>query len=121
MYRIPADKARSISYGKEGRVVVEPFEYSCELNDLQVGGSGYESDCSYVYDYGDVMNLAGYRDDDGYLYVHVWGREYLGGEDSGILFYGLGWLSFYAIPIVVVILILKYVISRIKDKMEDKE
>ncbi len=121
VYRIPADKARSISYGKEGRVVVEPFEYSCELNDLQVGGSGYESDCSYVYDYGDVMKLAGYRDDDGYLYVHVWGREYLGGEDSGILFYGLGWLSFYAIPVVVVILILKYVISRIKDKMEDKE
>ena len=121
VYRIPADQARSISYGEKDRVVVEPFEYSCELNGLYIGLNGYEHDCSYVYDYGDVMDLAGYRDDDGYLYVHVWGREHLGGEDSGVLLYGLSLLSLYAFPAAVVILVLKFLIDKMKKKREDGE
>ena len=108
VYRIPLDKVNDISYGETDRVVVEPFEASCYLHDLHVNvSSGFEHDCSYVYDYGDVANIPGYSDDDGYCYIHVWARIYLGSEDSFSLYLFAIFCLIFALPIIVVYLGLK--------------
>lgn len=107
VYRIPLDKVSDISYGEEKGVVVEPYEESCLLNDLSVRMNDFEHDCSYVYDYGDVMSLPGYRDNDGYCYIHVWGREYLGSGDSFTL-YLFSFISiFFILPAVILYVVLK--------------
>ncbi|MCR5209675.1 MAG: hypothetical protein K6C99_05660 [Lachnospiraceae bacterium] len=120
VYRIPKDKVNDISYGEINRVVVEPFNESLYLNDLQVSVGGFESDCSYVYDYGDVVSLPEYRDDDGYCYIHVWGREYLGSGD-GFTLYLLAIFSIYLVlPIVVFVIALKLLVYKVKNRKQKK-
>lgn len=107
VYRIPLDKVNDISYGETDSVVVEPFEESRCLHDLHVDISGFEHDCSYVYDYGDVMNLPGYSDDDGYCYIHVWARIYLGSEDSFSLYLFAILCLYIFLPLTLFYLIIK--------------
>ena len=107
VYRIPLDKVSDISYGEEKGVVVEPYEESCLLNDLSVRMNDFEHDCSYVYDYGDVMSLPGYRDNDGYCYIHVWGRKYLGSGDSFTLYLFSVISIFFILPAVILYVVLK--------------
>ena len=82
VYRVPLEEANNYSYGEKNRMVVEPFEEDCYLKNFQIGVRGFEHDCSYVYYYSDVMQLEDYREDDGYLYCHVWGRKHMGPEDG---------------------------------------
>lgn len=107
VYRIPLDKVSDISYGEKKSVVVEPYEESCLLNDLSVQMNDFEHDCSYVYDYGDVMSLPGYSEDDGYFYIHVWGRKYLGSGDSFTLYLFSVISIFFILPAVILYVVLK--------------
>ena len=117
VYRIPLDKVNDISYGKK-RVVIEPYEESCSLNNLNIEVKGFERDCSYVYYYDDVENLSEYRDDDGYCYIHVWGREKLG-SGEGFSFYLFAVLSiFFILPIVLLYIVLRSLAYKIINKMQ---
>ena len=117
VYRVPKDRANDINYGEEKRVVVEPYEESCYLNGLDITVRGFEHDCSYVYTYGNVMSLPGYRDDDGYCYIHVWGRKYLGSGD-GITLYMLAVISIYlGLPIVVLYMVLKWLTYKVINRL----
>ena len=117
VYRIPLDKVNDISYGKK-RVVIETYEESCSLNNLNIEVKGFERDCSYVYYYDDVENLSEYRDDDGYCYIHVWGREKLG-SGEGLSFYLFAVLSiFFILPIVLLYIVLRSLAYRIINKMQ---
>ena len=81
VYRVPIEKAADIEYGKKGNLIVEPWDrdgYTWPEN-VRVSGS-YEHDCSYVYDYYRMWDEV--RENDGYFYIHVWGRKYLGSEGS---------------------------------------
>ncbi len=120
VYRVPKERANDISYGEKKRVVVEPYEESCYLNDLNIVVSGFEHDCSYVYYYGDVMSLPEYHDDDGYCYIHVWGRKYLGSGDRFTL-YMLAVISiFFVLPIVILYLFLKLLVYKEINKHRKK-
>ena len=80
VYRIPLEEADNYSYGYLNGMVVEPFQQDCNKKNLQVNVGGYEHDFYYAYDYSDVIQLEDYRDDDGYLYCHVYGQKVMGKE-----------------------------------------
>ena len=120
VYRIPLDKVSDISYGEEKGVVVEPYEESCLLNDLSVRMNDFEHDCSYVYDYGDVMSQPGYRDDDGYCYIHVWGRKHLGSGDGFSLYLFSAISIFFILPVVVLYIVLKKLAHKLINKLRNK-
>ena len=120
VYRIPLDKVNDISYGEKKSVVVEPYEESCLLNDLSVRVSGFEHDCSYVYDYGDVMSRPGYSDDDGYWYIHVWGRKYLGAGDSFTLYLFSVISIFFILPVVIIYMVLKRLVYKHIDRLRNR-
>ena len=88
------------------------------MNNLNIEVKGFERDCSYVYYYDDVENLSEYRDDDGYCYIHVWGREKLG-SGEGLSFYLFAVLSiFFILPIVLLYIVLRSLAYKIINKMQ---
>ena len=120
VYRIPLDKVSDISYGEKKHVVVEPYEESCLLNELSIRMNDFEHDCSYVYDYGDVMSQPGYRDDDGYCYIHVWGRKHLGSGDGFSLYLFSAISIFFILPVVVLYIVLKKLAHKLINKLRNK-
>ena len=87
VFRVPVESVKDITFGRtDDELIVEPlgWEYGIEqpgVSGISVHG-GYESDCSYVYDYSDLIKIDDYQENDGYCYIHVWGRKYLGREEG---------------------------------------
>ena len=115
VYRVPLEKAASIQYGRKANLIVEPWDKDSGSWPENVSVSGtFEHDCSYVYDYYRMWD--GSRENDGYFYVHVWGREYLGSEGSPvsmlICFSVLSWFVFLLILPVLIIRIVKRALKK---------
>ena len=113
VYRIPMEQINKSSFGKtygpNGDLVVETLgaREGIEQSGVRFLGD-CESDCIYIYHYYDLQKLEGYRENDGYCYIHVWGRKYIGSE-SGLASILMCFSSvlgpFIALPVLFVILI----------------
>ena len=122
IYRVPLDQAGDIVYGKTGSLVVEPWDRYLESGkwpkNVRVSDS-YEGDCSYVYDYHRMWD--GSFENDGYFYVHVWGRLYLGREGSaGSWMVALFWLVLFLLPPALIVIFVKEMIKRFLRKKKQR-
>ena len=126
VYRIPVERANQIEYGEtygpQGRFVVEPLGAGEGIDQAGVHfGRTYESDCGYRYHYSDLMDWEGYRENDGYFYVHVWGRRVLGPADGFASFLiclsGLsGFVLILLLPILVLVFLVRIAKRAIKKR-----
>ena len=69
---------------------------------------------------GDVMSRPGYSDDDGYCYIHVWGRKYLGAGDSFTLYLFSVISIFFILPVVIIYMVLKRLVYKHIDRLRNR-
>ena len=65
------------------------------------------------------MRLPGYRDNDGYCYIHVWGRKYLGSGDSFTLYLFSVISIFFILPAVILYVVLKRLVNKGINKLRN--
>ena len=127
VYRVPLERANSIpfgqTYGQNGYLTVEPLgaEFGIEQPGVRFR-KNYENDCSYIYHYGDLMDREGYQENDGYCYVHVWGRKRIGSEGGlGSWLIALSFLMEYLFPPILIVIIIVCVVKAVLKKRQQKQ